>query len=191
MDELEREMDKAVIKTTGDVAASGGGAFLPAGAVPSKNGVLSPHAAEFWFPECRNCPCCKGFKHGCPCRSPAVDSCTHAECIDQVYKTSVTNNLALRPEVPSPTASSSAPSASPARAVASHSPSSPASYGGGPVCKFFLSGGCQFGASCRFVHPNNGGGLPSPPSQSGGPQICIFFSKGQCNKGTACRFAHA
>ena len=28
--------------------------------LPSQNGRLSTHAAEFWFPECRNCTCCKG-----------------------------------------------------------------------------------------------------------------------------------
>ena len=28
--------------------------------LPSQNGRLSSHAAEFWFPECRNCSCCKG-----------------------------------------------------------------------------------------------------------------------------------
>ena len=33
------------------------GSFLPAGATPKQNGVLSPVAAEFWFPENRNCPC--------------------------------------------------------------------------------------------------------------------------------------
>lgn len=25
------------------------------------------HAAEFWFPECRECTCCRGYKHGCTC----------------------------------------------------------------------------------------------------------------------------
>ena len=30
---------------------------------------LPPHAEEFWFPECRDCPCCNGFKHGCQCCS--------------------------------------------------------------------------------------------------------------------------
>ena len=40
---------------------------LPSGAVPSQNGVLSSRAAEFWFPECRDCSCCKGYKHGCDC----------------------------------------------------------------------------------------------------------------------------
>lgn len=28
---------------------------------------LPPHAVGLWFPECLNCPCCNGFKHGCIC----------------------------------------------------------------------------------------------------------------------------
>ena len=28
-----------------------GGKVLPIGATPSQNGILSPHAAEFWFPD--------------------------------------------------------------------------------------------------------------------------------------------
>jgi hypothetical protein len=27
----------------------------------------SHHFAEIWYPECRDCPCCRGFKHGCSC----------------------------------------------------------------------------------------------------------------------------
>lgn len=41
-----------------------GGGLMPLGATPSQGGVLSPYASEFWFPECRDCACCKGFKHG-------------------------------------------------------------------------------------------------------------------------------
>jgi len=57
------------------------GGVLPPGAVPSQNGVLSKHAAEFWFPEARNCPCCSGFKHGCGCCKGGVDTCTNASCL--------------------------------------------------------------------------------------------------------------
>lgn len=57
------------------------GAYLPPGAMPSQNGVLSKHAAEFWFPECRNCPCCNGFKHGCQCCKGGVNTCTNANCL--------------------------------------------------------------------------------------------------------------
>ena len=44
--------------------------------INSLGGKLSTHAAEFWFPESRNCTCCKGFKHGCECcKKPSVDTC--------------------------------------------------------------------------------------------------------------------
>jgi hypothetical protein len=93
MAELEAEMDNAEIhdhnqavsgppvnQTNNSTAHRGGRTFLPPGAVPSQNGVLSPHAAEFWFPESRNCPCCKGFKHGCVCRSTTVTTCQDPFC---------------------------------------------------------------------------------------------------------------
>lgn len=58
------------------------GATVPAGAMPTMNGKLTKAAAEFWFPECRDCECCKGFKHGCSCCSKqgvAVCSCASGE----------------------------------------------------------------------------------------------------------------
>eukprot|EP00603_Paraphysomonas_imperforata_P015838 CAMPEP_0114461198 /NCGR_PEP_ID=MMETSP0104-20121206/6148_1 /TAXON_ID=37642 ORGANISM="Paraphysomonas imperforata, Strain PA2" /NCGR_SAMPLE_ID=MMETSP0104 /ASSEMBLY_ACC=CAM_ASM_000202 /LENGTH=316 /DNA_ID=CAMNT_0001633955 /DNA_START=229 /DNA_END=1179 /DNA_ORIENTATION=+ len=42
------------------------------------NGQLTKAAAEFWFPECRECSCCKGFKHGCSCCQGAVSMCSCA-----------------------------------------------------------------------------------------------------------------
>lgn len=93
MTEMEAEMDRLnMMGSTGSTpfnsgksaqsagGGRGGGAYLPAGAVPSQNGVLSKHAAEFWFPECRNCPCCKGFKHGCSCCNGGTNTCTNASC---------------------------------------------------------------------------------------------------------------
>lgn len=55
---------------------------VPDGATPSQGGVLTAHAAEFWFPECRNCSCCKGFKHGCDCckRGDGVTFCHEEGC---------------------------------------------------------------------------------------------------------------
>jgi len=46
------------------------------GALPSDNGVLSAYASEFWFPECRDCTCCNGYKHGCKCCVGGVTSCS-------------------------------------------------------------------------------------------------------------------
>ena len=85
MAELEADMDNAEIENSAVAAAPSSqrrvpGGVLPPGAVPSQNGVLSSHAAEFWFPECRDCPCCKGFKHGCKCRTASVTTCQDPAC---------------------------------------------------------------------------------------------------------------
>ena len=48
---------------------------VPSGAMPMQDGVLSPRAAEFWFPESRDCACCSGYKHGCACCMGATKSC--------------------------------------------------------------------------------------------------------------------
>jgi hypothetical protein len=51
-------------------------AFIPAGAMPiSHNGQLSKHAAEFWFPESKDCACCGGFKYGCACQNSGATEC--------------------------------------------------------------------------------------------------------------------
>jgi len=39
------------------------------------------HAAEFWFPESRDCSCCKGFKHGCGCAVSHNGVCL--DCVSQ------------------------------------------------------------------------------------------------------------
>ena len=57
------------------------GGVMPSGAMPTtKSGGLSNVANEFWFPESRNCPCCKGYKHGCKCRVGSVQVCTDPGC---------------------------------------------------------------------------------------------------------------
>jgi hypothetical protein len=153
------------------------------------------HAKEFWFPECRNCECCKGFKHGCGCCVGGVDTCAKPDCVSAEHASQVASELAARgadadasgsgkaPALATPAASAAAPST----AASPRSPSVraplPASE---EVCKFFLSGGCRFGDSCRNKHP----GAPSAPSASSGPQICQFFLRGNCTYGDSCRNSH-
>ena len=93
MEELERE-----IMNSNPTIQQGIGnrSFVPSGAMPSQGGVLSPHAAEFWFPECRNCPCCNGYKHGCKCVKKGVDTCTDPSCVDQEHTAQVTKDLNTR-----------------------------------------------------------------------------------------------
>jgi hypothetical protein len=52
----------------------------PYNALPSVNGVLTSQASQFWFPECRDCSCCQGFKHGCKCCRAGVQVCS---CVSQ------------------------------------------------------------------------------------------------------------
>mmetsp|Transcript_30479 Transcript_30479/g.73128 ORF Transcript_30479/g.73128 Transcript_30479/m.73128 type:complete len:100 (+) Transcript_30479:79-378(+) len=43
------------------------------------NAALPPHmkkhAAEFWFPQSRDCACCNGYKHGCACQASNNGTC--------------------------------------------------------------------------------------------------------------------
>jgi hypothetical protein len=173
---------------------SSGGSFLPPGAVPSQNGVLSAHAKEFWFPECRNCTCCKGFKHGCDCCVGGVDTCKNAECVSAEHTTQVASELASRPAGDAGSAPAPAPAVAPAPAsMPAPAPAPSPRYSAAPprppasdeVCKFFMSGGCRFGDSCRNAHP----GVPTSPN-AGGQRICQFFLAGNCTYGDSCRNAH-
>jgi len=99
---------------------------------------LAKYANEFWFPESRDCVCCKGFKYGCQC-APTNGGCCSSCCPEGG---GASNPLAasLQPSLPL-------------------SPQSPVDKGQGrhdrnqKICKFFLSSnGCRFGQECRFLH---------------------------------------
>ena len=186
-----------------------GGSHLPPGAVPRQNGVLSVHAKEFWFPECRNCACCKGFKHGCECCVGGVDTCAKGDCINAEFATQVATDLASRvSDVPEngSTASSAAGVAPAASAGSEHgslnvrgpvSASSGAGAGTGTaagagasdLCKFFASGACRYGDSCRFRHAGTAPSAPVP-GVAGVKQICPFFLNSSCQYGDSCRKSH-
>lgn len=155
------------------------GGFRAPGAMPTDaSGNLSSHAAEFWFPESRNCGCCKGYKHGCDCCKGEVKTCTDAGCTTTEAPASEAEK-AIEPvkDRPKPKVvfKKSAP--------ISHGPGPTASMGtstnmptnhpvggssamntGGMVsiCKFFNSpAGCRNGNSCQFRHEIVGPGGPS------------------------------
>lgn len=191
--EMIREMEAMQSPSYGGHAPSPrSGPYVPASAMPSQNGKLSSHAHEFWFPECRNCTCCKGFKHGCGCCKNGVDTCRAAGCVDGVYESQVSAELASRPNntASAPAASGPAPTSPVAK------PTAPAAT---ETCKYEKSpGGCRFGAACRFTHTNpvaagagaSGSGAypPAPPSSS--TVKCTFFARGNCQYGEKCRFSH-
>lgn len=109
MEEFEKEIEistsvpvAAVPVQTASTTSNRTGKFLPVGATPGQNGILNEHAAEFWFPECRNCNCCKGFKHGCPCCKDGVNTCRDQNCVNQEYASEVASTLASRQPAPAP-----------------------------------------------------------------------------------------
>lgn len=51
-------------------------------------------------------------------------------------------------------------------------------------CKYYASGCCAFGDSCRFSHE----GAPGSEAPS---QVCKFFLAGNCAYGNKCRFEHS
>ena len=68
MDALEAEMHHdemdLLAAGLGDPQVSSPAPTAAATALPAH---MAGHAAEFWFPECRDCACCRGYKHGCSC----------------------------------------------------------------------------------------------------------------------------
>ncbi len=181
MEELERDMDNYLPCSNIANELSSPGAILPPGAVPSRNGKLSAHAAEFWFPECMKCTCCKGFRHGCSCCSGNIDTCTHPSCVSiSLTPSGNSGDSQLLVGQNNGYNHTSSPSSTQLR-----SQTTPESE----ICRYFVSGNCNFGSTCRFLHPNSVSTTTSP-SNSTGPQPCIFYSQGKCTKGSACRFSH-
>jgi len=107
---------------------------------------LPPHANEFWFPECRDCNCCKGYKHGCQCcTKEGKRSC---KCAPSTGPTTTAS-------VPPPTASwqPAAPGPGTGGGSGYNTYGRPGGGRGTQMCRFFTSpGGCRFGDSCRFSH---------------------------------------
>ena len=175
--------------------APNSGPYVPASAVPTQNGKLSSHAHEFWFPECRNCPCCKGFKHGCDCRKTGSDTCRDPACVDGAFESQVSAELATRTNN---TTVAAAPAPQAGAAPAGSAPTAAAT--GGDTCKYEKApGGCRFGAGCRFKHssPASVGGAHAaagvgnfPAAPTAGATKCMFFARGNCQYGDNCRFSH-
>ena len=154
-------------------------AYVPAGAMPvGANGALSPQAAEFWFPECRDCTCCKGFKYGCDCRSRGATHCEDPSCAGIV--------------------GGNPPNA---RIEPSGGPAQPTEVA---PCIYFRMGTCKFGDSCRFRHVRDEAASASSPVMckfdtrcayrgQGCPYRhtpCNFFFKSKCEAGDSCIYSH-
>ena len=114
---------------------------LESDAVVMNSSYSSPHyLAELWFPECRDCTCCKGFKHACECvvvlvgggSGDAVFSCSKCQVMPGCDGTKSSTLGSER---------------------GGEETSVPSCGKGKVACKFFRSPqGCRFGDQCRFAH---------------------------------------
>ena len=155
LEEMEKEVNPAHIidetsinngNMTNTATVSYNNHRLPAGAAPLQNGRLGPHAGEFWFPECRLCECCKGFKFGCTicpnkiCGRPGCpeiagsgDACRQVanESRGQGNTSTIISNNGYNVNAPSNEGNSNT-----------------------TICSYYIQGQCRFGSYCRFYHPS-------------------------------------
>lgn len=167
--------------------------IMPKGAMPTTaGGGLSSLANEFWFPESRNCSCCKGYKHGCKCRVGTVDVCQDPLCTTNV---SSAESMEYKIEPPRPkkklaiiyksdkiaaAAAASAPAPIPVPAPA-QAPAAIAAPAPAPTAAPAISPPAP-------IDTTSASATVSPSSSA---QMCTFFnSPAGCRFGATCRFSH-
>jgi len=112
---------------------------------------MTKHAAEFWFPECRECSCCQGFKYGCKCAASNGGSCTCSADDDAPTATATTTTMNSRQG-----------KLDNVNLHQQHRAYSSGGRGGGGVrrkvpCRFYFTAqGCRYGDSCSFDHTSQG-----------------------------------
>ena len=118
------------------------------------------HSAELWFAECRNCPCCQGFKHGCMmCASKfgsftcmCVATCIQVSCSpDDVSIVTVDEKYSSQRSK----ASSGRHRKSGRSKRTTKRDRKQREIGvtkGGPCRFFFSANGCRSGKACPFDH---------------------------------------
>jgi hypothetical protein len=152
---------------------------------------LVNHAAEFWFPDSRDCTCCKGFKFGCKCVT--VDGGGVCK-----YCGSGASSVAT---APAPAPLSSPPSSSMQQAT--DAPRAAVAAIGGSSTGFQSN---QYGAdhsnrpsytttttTTNSIPTHSGGRGYNPDTGGGGKRkvVCKFFlSPSGCRNGGSCTFEH-
>jgi len=119
---------------------------------------MAKHAAEFWFPECRECSCCQGFKYGCKCAASNGGSCTCSADDDAPTAATTTTTIhSCQGQM------DNANFHQQQRVYSSGGRQISGGGGNGNVrrkatpCRFFFTKqGCRFGNSCNFDHTSHG-----------------------------------
>lgn len=166
LDEIEAEIEAQQQQQSGP---TGGGPPSSGGAPPVMYTDLPPHADEFWFPECRNCTCCNGYKHGCQCcAKEGLRSCKCAP------STGPTSNAAAAPP--------------PQQQPGGWMPAQPGPGTGGGGGNYGGGQGGGGGGRGHYGGGRGGGGR----GRGGNPPPCRFFnSPSGCRFGDNCRFSHS
>ena len=158
VENIEEEMDQDA-SAPPDNVPDGGQTRLPPHMVQ--------HAAEFWFPECRDCSCCQGFKHGCKCAAANGGSCV---CVGGQAPPVSSGSIMISTTTAGPSASPGGGGGGGYNHSGNNNPSPQSRYSGrgrggrgggggrGKIpCKFYFSpSGCRFGDSCTFDHQTQG-----------------------------------
>mmetsp|Transcript_28370 Transcript_28370/g.76871 ORF Transcript_28370/g.76871 Transcript_28370/m.76871 type:complete len:206 (+) Transcript_28370:228-845(+) len=118
-------------------------------------------SSELWFAECRSCPCCQGFKHGCMmcaswfgsftcrCVVTGINGAGPPDDVSAMTANSIDQSCHVRrPRCGSGGSRKSGDSSKRSRALKrkkNRSQNEP--------CRFFFSaGGCRYGDTCSYEH---------------------------------------
>lgn len=67
------DMEGLVVAMNGTSGVRAGGSGIGGGR-GGGGGDIGSSAHEYWFPECRDCGCCRGYKYGCVCVQGGVST---------------------------------------------------------------------------------------------------------------------
>jgi hypothetical protein len=147
--ELHKDQDRAT--TPSDIQTKPQRTnHLPSTCLPS---YMLQNAGEIWFPECRDCHCCLGFKHGCTCVSMVgggVCQCVSGPPDDVSAMTVMVMDYCYAQQSLSSGSSQSRRSSKSSRSRRSERKQQARVD---QPCRFFFSPmGCRHGDSCLYNH---------------------------------------
>jgi hypothetical protein len=162
--------------------------------------TLPPFANEMWFPECRDCSCCSGFKHGCSCCSGAINTCIKPGCSagGASAPASVTTPSAPRSPVRAPNNTSKEDWFPESRncpccngfKYKCQCITSSQSFCNNPSCLSEVPG-ARADSDVVIVPPAQVPAQVAPVHRSrGGKKVCVYFQQGRCTYGDSCYFGH-